>query len=431
MRHWEQCRTRKGGVALYPMLLSGFSLAQFLEPTSYPKIMNLPDAGHAQGKPAAPETGPVARPEVRHHEQHKTITMADIAKSAGVSQGAISSLLNDRDYGIRVSSKTRERVFKVCREMGYVPNDLRAVVRMYPERGGLCMLAARDVGNVVTDPFYSRVLSGAMEAVSDPSRSVGLAYYDPAADYQENPDALPQPVSFGVDSKFICVGTPNLSLYQALVRRGFAVSCIGHDIAQPGVTSILPDFMEASRLAVEYLFQLGHRHIAILSGPFGATEQHIIELNRGLRAGYEEAGALIEAQNIIYGDLTYRNGYNALDVLLARSPAPTAVLCLNDSAAFGVIARAQSRGIQVPGDLSVLGCSDDLSSECIHPKLSTIHLPAEEIGATAAREAERRVADYEHGLADAKKIVLPVRLVERESCAPAGHETAPRSGHDA
>ena len=71
---------------------------------------------------------------------HKTITMAQIAKAAGVSQGAISSLLNDRDYGIRVSEKTRERVFKVCREMGYIPNDLRAVVRMYPELGDCCLL---------------------------------------------------------------------------------------------------------------------------------------------------------------------------------------------------------------------------------------------------------------------------------------------------
>ena len=68
--------------------------------------------------------------------------MAQIAKAAGVSQGAISSLLNDRDYGIRVSEKTRERVFKVCREMGYIPNDLRAVVRMYPELGDFCLLLA-------------------------------------------------------------------------------------------------------------------------------------------------------------------------------------------------------------------------------------------------------------------------------------------------
>src|SRR6201986_2055901 len=72
----------------------------------------------------------------------KPITMAAIARAAGVSQGAISSLLNDRDYGIRVSDKTRDRVFKVCREMGYIPNALRAVVRMYPELGDYCLLLA-------------------------------------------------------------------------------------------------------------------------------------------------------------------------------------------------------------------------------------------------------------------------------------------------
>jgi hypothetical protein len=82
---------------------------------------------------------------------HKTITMAQIARAAGVSQGAISSLLNDRDYGIRVSEKTRERVFKVCREMGYIPNDLRAVVRMYPELGDFCLLISSKFGGL-TDP---------------------------------------------------------------------------------------------------------------------------------------------------------------------------------------------------------------------------------------------------------------------------------------
>ena len=103
------------------------------------------------------------------HDHHKGITMADIAKAAGVSQGAISSLLNDRDYGIRVSDKTRERVFRVCREMGYIPNDLRAVVRMYPELGDFCVLLGSNLGEIPADPFQARVLSGAMKAVEDPS----------------------------------------------------------------------------------------------------------------------------------------------------------------------------------------------------------------------------------------------------------------------
>src|SRR6267378_3233752 len=99
-------------------------------------------------------------------DHHKTVTMAEIAKAAGVSQGAISSLLNDRDYGIRVSEKTRERVFRVCREMGYIPNDLRAVVRMYPELGDLCLLVSGSTGDWPVNPFYSRILKGAVAAIS-------------------------------------------------------------------------------------------------------------------------------------------------------------------------------------------------------------------------------------------------------------------------
>src|SRR3974390_1381981 len=100
-------------------------------------------------------------------DYHKTITMATIAKAAGVSQGAISSLLNDRDYGIRVSEKTRERVFKVCREMGYIPNDLRAVVRMYPELGDFCLLLSTSIEGGLLDPFVQRLVAAAMVAVPE------------------------------------------------------------------------------------------------------------------------------------------------------------------------------------------------------------------------------------------------------------------------
>src|SRR5215218_4153299 len=92
----------------------------------------------------------------------KTMTMAQIAKAAGVSQGAISSLLNDRDYGIRVSEKTRERVFKVCRELGYVPNDLRAVVRMYPELGDVCLLVSTKIAGGLANSFVSKVAGATM-----------------------------------------------------------------------------------------------------------------------------------------------------------------------------------------------------------------------------------------------------------------------------
>jgi LacI family transcriptional regulator len=367
------------------------------------------------GAPGNPPDDPKS-PAHRGQDHHKGITMADIAKAAGVSQGAISSLLNDRDYGIRVSEKTRDRVFRVCREMGYIPNDLRAVVRMYPELGDFCVLLASDLGALPSDPFQTRVISGAMAAIAE---SVTIARYQPDVDYGViDPDTLPQPIRSGTTSKFLLVGKPNASLCQLLVTRGFGVALAGHEVTLAGVSSILPDFAGASQTAIDYLFKLGHKRLAILSGPFGSTDYQIIELNRGVRAGYDKVNVPIEAQNIIYGDLTMENGYKALDLLMDRPNPPTAIFCFDDAAAAGVIARAQARGIKVPESLSVVGCSDDSLSAHLQPALSTVHLPAEVIGVTAVSETDRRVREREAFPGEAKKILLPVKLVERASSGP-------------
>lgn len=346
----------------------------------------------------------------------KTITMAQIAKAAGVSQGAISSLLNDRDYGIRVSEKTRERVFKVCREMGYIPNDLRAVVRMYPELGDFCLLISNAIRGGILNPFVARTVQAATQAISDSSHPLTIAFYDERTDYSSvEIDDLPHPVRAGVTSKFICYGPPNLSLFQVLTRRGLPVVSLGYEVPLAGVHSIVPDYPRASRLAVEHLFKLGHQHIAIVSGPFGTTDSEIIELHQGVKQAYDEFGVPIEAQNIVYTDLTYEGGKAALDELLGHPLKASAVFCLGDALAAGVIARAQERGLQVPADLSVIGCSDDACSILTSPALTTVHIPAEKMAESAIHEADRLVK--EGAASEPRKQSLPVRLVERASTA--------------
>jgi DNA-binding LacI/PurR family transcriptional regulator len=349
-------------------------------------------------------------------ELQKTITMAQIAKAAGVSQGAISSLLNDRDYGIRVSEKTRERVFKVCRDMGYIPNDLRAVVRMYPELGEFCLLISTEIEDGLSDPFVARLAHASMKAITDPSHPLSLAFYDPRQDYSGDLESLPYPVRSGVASKFLFFGAPSTSLLHQILRRGLPVISFGSEIRLPGVVSLVPDYVSGSRIAIEHLFQLGHRHIAIVSGPFGTTDSQIIELHRGVKLAYDALGVPIEAQNIVYGDLSYRAGVAALDELLTHPLKPTAVFCLGDAAAAGVMAEAQQRGLRVPQDLSVVGCSDDYCSCLMLPQLTTVHIPAEEMAEMGVREIDRLVKDGA-ALRESEKRMLPVRLVERGSAA--------------
>jgi DNA-binding LacI/PurR family transcriptional regulator len=349
------------------------------------------------------------------HSNNKTITMAAISKAAGVSQGAISSLLNDRDYGIRVSEKTRDRVFKACRELGYIPNDLRAVVRMYPHLGDLCVLVSQNVAALIENPFYARVLNGIFGALTAPMRNVMLAEYDAHADYAEKPELLPAPVRNGVASKFICIGGANPSLFQTLLKREHPVAFLGRGVPLPGLTTIEPDYADASRMAIGHFVKSGHKKIAIVSGPFGSSDHSVAELNRGVRNACENSGVTCDAQNILYGNLDAKSGSEALAALVARKQTPTAIFCMSDEAAAGVLSYANSAGIRVPSQLSIIGCADTAIAETL--ALSTVHFPAGEIGATAVRDVELRVAESE--LLNSKNIMLPVRLVERKSTAPA------------
>ena len=376
--------------------------------------MNMPHDGGPPGDGDASDDG--SRPPLRLGDLQKTITMAQIAKAAGVSQGAISSLLNDRDYGIRVSEKTRERVFKVCREMGYLPNDLRAVVRMYPELGEFALLVSSKFAGGLAHPFVARIAAAALAVVPEPLRSITVAFYDEGLDYAAAPDRLPHPVATGTVSKFMFVGPPNASLIGTVTKRGHAVVALGQDVALPGVHSIAFDFPGASQLAIEHLHKLGHKRLAIVSGPFGSADAAINELNRGVRLACERLGLKVEAHNIIYGDLTPDAGAAALDAILGRKQEATAIFCLSDSAAAGVLARAHSQGRKIPTQLSILACGDDPAAALLCPALTTVRFPVEEMAALGVGQLDSVMRG--RGLDDPRKTVLPVHLVERASCAP-------------
>jgi DNA-binding LacI/PurR family transcriptional regulator len=376
--------------------------------------MNSPKEAESLGRgdPTGDEESPRRNPDFS-----RTITMAQIAKAAGVSQGAISSLLNDRDYGIRVSERTRERVFKVCREMGYLPNDLRAVVRMYPELGDFCLLLATDLGSAAADPSLARIASATVQAVPGETRSLTMAKYETDVDYVAHPEKLPAPVRVGVASKFVCFGRLNQSLIHAITKRGLPLILLGANVPQLGVISFQPDYPMASQLAIEHLGKLGHQRIAIVSGPFGTTEASVIELNRGVRLAFEKMGVAMEAQHVVYGDLTYTAGVAAADALLDRTPAPTAIFCMSDAVAAGVIARAVARGVRVPEQLSVVGCGDDPVCGLTLPSLTSVHLPYEEMASRGVVDLDRLIRFP--GLPEPKLTTVPVRFVERGSTATA------------
>jgi LacI family transcriptional regulator len=346
----------------------------------------------------------------------KSVTMATIARAAGVSQGAISSLLNDRDYGIRVSPKTRDRVFKVCREMGYIPNDLRAVVRMYPELGETCLLVSNRIPDGLANPFVSRVAAALMSKGSGQHCSVTVAAYDEAVDYGTG-EELPSPLKNGIASRILVIGNVNPSISAIVRRRTHPLIVLGHAARLPGSTSIVPEYVSAARLALGLLVRHGHKRLGIVGGQFGTPEPRISEMNRAIGSVAAEMGFHVEGQDVFHGNLTFDSGVEGLYSMIGRSTSPTAILCLSEAAATGVLAGAYARGISVPADLSVIAVVDHEGALPSCPPLTAVVISADEMAAMAMQQADLQL---QVGIPlDAQTIGLGVKLIERMTCGPA------------
>lgn len=366
----------------------------------------------------SPEVGPKIRDtHSRGNGSAKAVRMAHVAHAAGVSQGAISSLLNDRDYGIRVSEKTREKVFKTCRNLGYVPNDLRAVVRIYPELGETCLLVSDKIVGGIANPFVARLVSSLMAHIPKQPASINVITY--SATHEYTAAELPSPLKFGTASKILCVGAGNESICRVVRERGLPSILLGHTSHIAGTTSLVPDYTEAACLALALLVGHGHRNIGIVSGPFGSQDPRLAEMSPAITAAAEQIALTIEDGNVFAGNLTFEAGVTAVGHMLALPSPPTALLCLSESAAIGVLAAAHSRGIQVPAALSVIAFADHHGpiDSCI--PMSAVVLPVDELASLAVREADRQIRD---GVpAAAHRITVGTHLIDRETCGPARH----------
>ena len=305
--------------------------------------MSVPSEGFtgdsATGEPQIRDSSP------RGNGVAKSVTMAHIARASGISQGAISSLLNDRDYGIRVSLKTREKVFKICRDFGYVPNDLRAVVRIYPELGEICLLVADKIPGGIANPFVGRLAASLMAQLPSQSASVSVIRYSETHEYAEAD--LPSPLKHGIASKVLCVGAGNDSICRVVHARGLPAILLGHTVHIAGTTSVVPDYDQAARLALGLLVRHGHRCIGVVSGPFGSHDPRLTEMSRAIGDAAEQLGLTIAPENVFAGNLNFEAGVAAVEQMLGRPSVPTALLCLSENAATGVLAAARGRGRRV------------------------------------------------------------------------------------
>ena len=376
-------------------------------------------AGAVKG--AAPRQPPAAaRPR-------RPVTLRAIAQAAGCSAAAVSSFLSGRYYGldrrrsIGISPALRAHLLTTCRRMRYRPDDPAVLARIYPEEGDFAFLLDDAVADGVANPYYSRMLRGLAAAAAATRAHILFAQFNASFDYLACDEALPKLLSSGRATKCALAGAPNYSLLLALQRRGLAAVYLSRAVSLPGIVSVVPDHADAARQGVRRLLELGHRRILIAAEPYFLPGAYFAdELTRGVAEAMAAAGVPFNPSDVVRGTTPADARPNPfLMALRARRPRPTAAFCFNDITALGLVRAALAGGLRVPQDLSVIGCQDDQPAVAAHPFLSTVHFPGEEIGARAA--GELAAAFDRQPDAPARRIVLPVRLVERETTAPAAH----------
>jgi LacI family transcriptional regulator len=169
------------------------------------------------------------------------------------------------------------------------------------------------------------------------------------------------------------------------IRRWLPVVLLNPRFDHNGCPAVSVANFEGALAAVAHLVALGHRAIAMVTGPEGNTDAD--ERRRGYRRALEEAGLAPSPRMEIAGDFTESTGAQAADSILALRPRPTAVFAANDSMAIGLLSVLASRGIDVPGDMSLVGFDDISIARYVNPPLTTVHVDAFRLGARAVELA--------------------------------------------
>src|SRR5947209_16427949 len=273
-----------------------------------------------------------------------TVRIKEVAKLARVSTATVSHVINKTRF---VSDNTKRKVLSAIERIGYTPNI---------HARNLASGRSRMLGLIISDitnPFFPDLVKSIQE------RALELGYdvivlntnYDPERDARY----VQRLLELRVRGVMILTTEMDLSVIQRLSSREIAVVFLDIGKVSPHTSNIRIDYEKGVHEAVEHLLELGHRQIAFISGPAQFPSAQI-RREAFLRAMKKQKSSLHTEPVICEGDFKMESGQQAVTQILALKHRPTAIVAANDLMAVGSLRELGRAKLQVPRDISVIGC---------------------------------------------------------------------------
>ena len=340
------------------------------------------------------------------------VTVEDIAKEVKKSMMTVSRVINNKSG---VSNKTRRDTWEIIEKMGYIPNlegaKLATMKTQSPRKTGNIGSITFSVCNKYSEPFFAEILNN----VDRISIEMGLHHYLSYTmnDLDDKSLFLKKINNNCIDGcLLLAIDSQHKAQVKKIKEKIKHVVLIEDDYNENGLSCVFADHLKAGYLATNYLAKLGHRKIACVVGFFNRAEFHQRKYE-----GYKKA--LLE-NSIEHDECLVKEGFYSIEgastaarALLEQKQRPTAIFVTSDYMAVGVYKAIHQYGLKIPDDISIVGCDNSSVVSMLHPDITTINVDKYEL----ARIAMQTLADKIDGKTKKDmKIVLPVELIERNSC---------------
>lgn len=318
----------------------------------------------------------------------------DVARLAGVSRSAVSRAFTPGAY---IADETRQKVMAAAAMLDYQPN---AIARSLSKK------SSRLVGIIATDlenPFYSQLLAH----MSTELQARGYAVLLMVSSSSHIDEYLSKLLQYQVDGVIVTAATLSSSMALSLQRSGRPVVMVNNYLRDGGVSSVSSDNYPGGRMVADLLVEAGRRRIAFISGEENTSSGR--DRGLGLKDRLAELGMTIYAQES--GEYRHAEAAEAARRLLSLSPRPDALFCANDVMAIAALMVARNEfGLQVPGDVSVVGFDDSDEATRQTFQLTTVDQHLEEM---ASKTVSLMLATLTGEAVGVQRIVVPVSLVPR------------------